>query len=813
MFADIVLPINLPQLLTYGIPLEMQHLLQAGMRAEVSLGKNKVYAGIVTKIHNNKPENYSVKPIKSIIDSEPVVTQKQLEFWQWVGSYYMAAPGEVMSAALPAHLKLMAETRLEWMESLPQDYTWSAEATSVAAAVAFRRVVTITELRELTGSKLFSNILNELLENEAVVINDGLEEAYTPRKEKLIYLAQEYTETTALKALFGLLERAPKQLAILMAYLEIAAKKGYVSQKELSERANVTAANIKTLIDKQIFTVEERNVDRVAMQAVKQTTTIDFTPSQAAAYKELEHQLLQKNTVLLHGVTGSGKTLLYIRKIWECMAAGRQVLMLVPEIGLTTQLVSRLHSFVGEQLGVYHSRFTNNERVEIWEKVRHNKYSVVLGPRSALWLPFRDLGLIIVDEEHDVSYKQKDPAPRFHARDAAVFLASVSDAKVILGSATPAIETLHNAKQGKYGYVWLNERFQGVNMPEIQIIHAKSLEKVRESGVKLLTPELQQAIAETLAQRKQVILFQNKRGYTPFQLCSSCGWVPQCRYCAVSLTYHKTTDKMHCHYCGMKTNVPAVCPSCGGTRIVSRSFGTEKIEEEVQQVFPKAKVARMDMDSMRGRNSLNDLLDKLDKGKTDILVGTQMVVKGLDFPHVNLIGILNADALTGYPDFRVNERAFQLMEQVSGRAGRSDGKGKVIIQAYNTTHQVLQWVKEHDFNACYVHEINFRQQMNYPPFCKIIKIIFKHLDENKAMEAAQLMATALEDYKEVDMKGPAPAVVSRVRNYFLHEIWIKCPKNTQHNAVLKKFLLTQKQIIAAHKGIGNLSITFDVDPY
>jgi len=450
--------------------------------------------------------------------------------------------------------------------------------------------------------------------------------------------------------------------------------------------------------------------------------------------------------------------------------------------------------------------------VEIWEKVRKGAYKVVVGPRSALWLPYSDVGVIIVDEEHDGSYKQKDPAPRFHARDAAIYLASLFDAKVILGSATPSVESLHNVQHHKYAYAAIKDRYQGVKMPAIEIINAKSLETVRQLGVKLLTPELQKAILEALQHRKQVILFQNRRGYAPFQLCTICGWVPQCKNCAVSLTYHKSTDKMHCHYCGLKAAVTLSCPQCGSTKLVSKSFGTEKIEEEVQQIFPNARVARMDVDSMRAKHSMTELLEQLEKRKVDILVGTQMVVKGLDFASVSLVGILSADSLLSYPDFRVNERAFQLMEQVSGRAGRVDGMGRVLIQAYNVQHPVLQWVKDHDVHAFYTQEIRYRELFIYPPFCRLVKITFKHQDEPKAIAAATMLAEALKTYQGIAVQGPGPAIVPRVRNLFLQEIWIKCQKDNKALDALKTFLKEQKQHILGKRGNTNVQMIFDVDP-
>ncbi|XZF13011.1 replication restart helicase PriA [Chitinophagaceae bacterium MMS25-I14] len=812
-FADIILPLNLPQVLTYGVPEQMQGLLQPGMRVEVSLGKNKQYAGIVERLHNDKPEAYQVKPIKKILDEEPVVNTLQLQFWKWITQYYIAAPGEVMQAALPAHLKLMGETRLLWApEHDDVVYEWSNEAFRAVEILEVRKELSVTDLRNITGMRLFAAVLNELLENECVIIDDSLESSYKPKKEKVVMLAEAYHEEPRLIALFDALQRAPKQLELLMAYIQLSRQNGFVRQQDLLERTKATAAQVKSLADKNIFVVTEKDVDRLLYEGEAESRQIDFTPAQQKAYDELQKGLEEKDVALLQGVTGSGKTLLYIHRIKECIAAGRQALFLLPEIALTTQLVGRLRAYFGEELGVYHSRFSNNERVEIWEKVQNGKYKIVVGARSALWLPFNNLGLIVTDEEHDSSYKQKDPAPRFQARDAAIFLASLHHAKVILGSATPSAESLFNAKQGKYAYIKLNERYLGVQMPEIQIVNAASLTKVKQQGIRMLTPELQQAITDTLAQKKQVILFQNRRGYAPFQMCTTCGWVPQCKNCAVTLTYHKATDKLHCHYCGTKTPVVHNCPACGSNQLISKTFGTEKIEEEIQHLFPKARVARMDIDSMRGKQSLPQLLDQLGKQKIDILVGTQMVVKGLDFGTVGLVGILSADSLLSYPDFRVNERAFQLMEQVSGRAGRADGAGKVLIQVYNLQHPVLQWVREHNVTAFYENEIRYREAFGYPPYTRLIKIVFRHKEEPKAVQAAGVMATALQNIEGIAIQGPAPALVARVRNQYIQELWLKCPRDSRVLEHVKSVIKEQRLRIISERGFSGVQIVPDVDP-
>jgi primosomal protein N' (replication factor Y) len=811
-FAEVILPLNLPQTLTYGIPVDIQGKLQEGMRVEVALKGNKFFAGIVQRLHNEQPDAYIVKPIRNILDQAPVVNSFQLRFWEWIAAYYIASPGEVMNVALPAHLKLMSETRVEWAGRLDHDQiVWSDPAFRVVEVLLLKKELTISEIRQITGAGYLPGVLNELIENEVVYLNEGLEPSYRPRTEKVIMLNDSFRSDAALSALFERLQKALKQQELLMAYLSLSKTTPVVLRSALVDKARATPAQLKPLIDKGVFSVEERDVDRLNYVAGEKAGPIVFTDAQQKAYQAIENTFAEKDVCLLQGVTGSGKTLLYIQLIKSCLEQGKQAVFLLPEIGLTTQLVSRLHSYFGEEMGVYHSRFSHNERVEIWEKVRTGKYKVIVGTRSALWLPYTEPGVLIVDEEHDSSYKQQDPSPRFHARDAAIYLAGLYGAKVVLGSATPSVESLYNVQHQKYGFVALQERFMGVKMPDIQIVDARSLDKLYKQGIRMLGPELQDAMAKALADGRQIILFQNKRGYSPFQLCRSCGWVPQCSNCSVALTYHKSTDKLHCHYCGLKTPVLHHCHKCGSADLVSKTFGTQKIEEEVQQLFPKARVDRMDTDTTRGKQQFAQLLDKFQRQQTDILVGTQMVVKGLDFPNVSLVGILSADSLLSYPDFRVNERAFQMMSQVSGRAGRADGAGVVMIQAYNLAHPVLQWIKDHDTRSFYLNEITARQQFSYPPFTRIIKVICRHRHEQKAIDAAAEMAQSLLPVTGITVQGPVPASVARVRNQYVQEVWIKCPRDGQLLQAVKANLKAQRNLSLSKRGFSGVQIIFDVD--
>lgn len=812
LFADVILPLNMPRPLTYGVPLELHDFVRPGMRVEVPLKGNKLYGGIVSRLHHDKPEAYDVKPIRAVIDEEPIISVTQLTFWEWVGGYYMAAPGEVMQAALPAHLKMSGETTVVWA-GVEKSATWSEEAWTVAEALEIKKKLTLADFRALLGAKKWVEILQELLEAEAVWIQDNLETTYKPKKEKVVSLAPDYRGEQALIQLFKSLARAPKQVALLQAYLAYEQRGVPVRQRALLDTAALAPAVLRTMTEKGIFSIEEQTVDRLPCKPEPgNDAPIQLTPAQEAAYIAVRAAQERHAVVLLQGVTGSGKTLLYIERIRECLREGRQALLMLPEIGLTTQLVNRLYAYFGNELGVYHSRFSNNERVEIWEKVRSGRYAVVVGPRSALWLPFGSLGLIIVDEEHDPAYKQKDPAPRFHARDAAIYLGSRYSCPVILGSATPSVESLYNVEQGKYGLVQLTERYQGFPMPTIQLVRSVAGRASKNGRRPLISPELSAAIEGTLKRGNQVILFQNRRGYTPFQLCLVCGWVPQCNQCAVALTYHKSDDMLLCHYCGGRSAIVYTCLSCGSSQLQSKSFGTERVEEEIQALFPPARVARMDVDSMRAKESLPKLLDDLEHGRVDVLVGTQMVVKGLDFARVTLVGILSADSLLSYPDFRVNERAFQLMEQVAGRAGRSDAPGTVLIQTLNPHHPVLSWVQTHDVQAFYRHEIQYRHFFGYPPFSRMIKIVLKHEDERKAIEAATTMSIGLQQIDQLQVQGPVSALVARVRGLYVQEVWLRCPKDAALLRAAKQAAWQLKQSIAAQKGNGKLQILFDVDP-
>lgn len=811
MYADIILPLHLPKALTYGVPLEWQSHIAVGKRVEVNLGRQKLYAGIVRSIHYDKPDSYAVKPIRSVIDEFPVVTESQLAFWDWIAQYYMAPLGDVMQAALPAHLKLMSESLFIWTEAyedVPQGL--SDDAFVIAEALLLRKQITIGEAQQLIQSKSVSAAINEVLESGAAVISEMMEERYKPKLEAFVFLAEAYGEEAALMALFGQLEKKQKQLAVLMSFLHLRKEKAGISLKSLAQKSNATSSQIRNMASKGIFEVKELEVERVADIANNNEKLLALSEVQINAKKEILKEWERHSAVVLQGVTGSGKTHVYIDLIKSIIERGQQALFLLPEIALTTHILSRLRAYFGEELGVYHSKYSNNERIEIWKKVANGRYKVVIGARSAIWLPFQSLGLIIVDEEHDASYKQIDPAPRFHARDAAIFLAHLHQCKILLGSATPTVESLNNVQKQKYGYVALNQRHLGVAMPEIQPVDARNTQAALSP---ILTLDLLSGIQDAVKEGKQVILFQNKRGYAPFLICGSCGFVPQCKNCDVSLTYHKATDKLHCHYCGAKQAPIKHCPQCGNAAITTRTFGTEKIEEDLQRIFPHFKVGRMDWDSMRTKGRQVQLLEEFSSGKIDILVGTQMVVKGLDFDNVALVGILSADSLLSYPDFRVHERAFQMMEQVSGRAGRQDGKGKVLVQTHKPQHPIIQYVIQHDFKSFYQFEIAYRQQFQYPPFVRLIKFIFKHKDQLKVGQGAVSFANqALTQMPDLSILGPTEALVPRVRNQFVFEMIVKLPLDVHYLQQVKIKLFQLSQLIPKEKGMSGLQILIDVDP-
>jgi primosomal protein N' (replication factor Y) len=812
MYAEIIIPLALPKNYTWLVPSQFLDQLRPGCRVEVNLGKNKRYAGIVKRLHEEKPEFFEPKEILSVLDVEPVVYEEQLKLWEWMASYYMCSEGEVMAAALPSHFKLSSETILVFNEEYGDDFSpLDHDEYLVAEALLIKKELKLSEVQQLLDSSHVYPVINQLIGKRVCFVWEALKQGYSPRKESYVVLNPVYHDEEKLSELLNNWTRAPKQMDLLLGYLHLQRTLGEVTKTELLKKTQASDAQLKSLIEKNIVTVEKRSIDR--LRYLPKNIEIDFilSPAQEEALQKLKASFEERSVCLLHGVTSSGKTLLYIRLIEECIKQGRQVLYMLPEIALTSQIIRRLQKHFGGYIGIYHSKFTQNERVEIWNKVKNGEMKVVLGARSSIFLPFTDLGLIICDEEHDTSFKQQDPAPRYHGRDAAVYFSSLFKSPVLLGSATPSLESYQNALNGKYGLVELTQRYGDVQLPSIEMIDTKKLAN-KDGGKVMLSPALVEAISKVVENKRQVILFQNRRGYSPYQVCGVCGWIPQCRYCDVSLTYHKFSNKLICHYCG--TNYPplSTCAACGNHKFVQRNFGTEKIEEMLLEELPDAKTARMDVDTVRGKNAHDLLIQQFEQHRIDILAGTQMVVKGLDFDTVDLVGILDADGLLHFADFRVHERAFQLMEQVSGRAGRKQDTGRVMIQTMQPDHPVLQFVKAHDYKGMYAAEIVNRKQFFYPPFSRLVHLGFRHKMKDVVERAAHHFANSLKNKYGNYLVGPAEPVVGKVRNLYLMELLLKLPRDGKFIAQCKKDILDNIALLHQERSFKTVVVVANVDP-
>ena len=811
-FAEIIIPLALPKNYTWSVPDHLKDQLHVGCRVEVNLGKNKKYAGIVKRIHNEKPDLFEAKDILNLLDAEPVVFEEQLKLWEWIASYYMCSEGEVMAAALPAHFKLSSETILIFNDEYGEDFSaLDHDEYLVAEALLLKKELKLTEVQQVLDSSHVYPVINRLIQKKVCFVWEALKQTYTPKKETFVLLNPGYNNEDKLSELLNNWTRAPKQMELLLSYLHLIRTEGEVTKTSLLKKLNASEAQLKGLVEKEILRLEKRVIDR--LQYLPKDIKIDFelTALQQEVFGKIQDLFTEKQVCLLHGVTSSGKTLVYIKLIEEVIRQGKQVLYMLPEIALTSQIIRRLQKHFGGYIGIYHSKFSQNERVEIWNKVKTGELKIVLGARSSVFLPFQNLGLIICDEEHDTSYKQHDPAPRYNGRDAGIYFASLFGAKTLLGSATPSLESYHNATTGKYGLTELLQRYGDVHLPPIEIIDTKKVVQ-KEKGKVMLSPPLIDSVNEVLARQKQVILFQNRRGYTPYQVCNVCGWIPQCKYCDVSLTYHKFSNKLICHYCGTTYAPLHTCAACGNHNFVQRNFGTEKIEELLLEQFPNAKIARMDIDTVRGKNAHDVLIQQFEQRRIDILVGTQMVVKGLDFDNVDLVGILDADGLLSFADFRVNERAFQLMEQVSGRAGRKEATGKVMIQTIQPFHPVLQLVKEHDFKKLYNEEIEKRKQFFYPPFSRLIHVTFKHKIKEVVEKAALFFADGLKLRYGQYLVGPAEPIINRIRNQHLMELLVKLPRDTKLIAQCKKDMLEQGAVLHQHKSFKSVTVVNNVGP-
>ncbi len=814
-FATVILPIAIRKEYTYSVPSELEDLVRFGVRVEVSFGKNKLYAGIIQEVHEADP-GYKTKPILSVIDEVPVVTQRQLRLWKWISNYYACTLGEVMNAALPSGLKLMGETRII-LSSLYDENEMASSLSDneylIAEALQLQNELRISDVKKILNRKTIYPIIKSLLDKRVIFLYEELKEKFKPKTISCIRFREPYaSDPSTLAKAFDLTARSRKQTEALLAYVQLSKKQEVIRRQEIYNTATgVDAQAVKELEKKGIIEIYHREVSRLGGYEEETVESFQLSNQQEKALTEIRTTFEDKDVLLLHGVTGSGKTRVYIELIQEAIDKGQQVLYLLPEIALTTQIVHRLQKIFGNDIIVYHSRMNNNERVELWKSAQAGK-PILLGARSGMFLPFQNLGLIIVDEEHDPSFKQHEPAPRYNARDTAVVLSALYGAKVVLGTATPSLETYRNATTGKYGLVEMPERFGGLEMPEIVIVDQR--EEMKNSQMHShFTSVLLEELKTTLDRGEQAILFQNRRGYAPTLRCHSCGWHSECVNCDVSLTYHKFSDHLRCHYCGYLTGVPTSCPACGHRHLDLKGFGTEKIEDELKVFLPSAKIGRMDWDTVKGKHAHAKLINDFEEKRIDILVGTQMVTKGLDFDNVSVVGILSADHLIRFPDFRAGERAFQLMIQVSGRAGRKKKRGKVIIQAYEPDHPVIKEVIDNDFKGFVKRESMERKEFLYPPYYRIIKITLKHKKRMVVQQAAEYFGNELKMKFKGRVIGPAEPGVPRVRGFYLMNIVLKLNKDAKDLKSAKDLIWKVRDDLGQTKGFTSVKIIVDVDSY
>ncbi len=815
-YIDVILPLPLGNKFTYSVPDEWAELIQIGMRVIVPFGKKKMYTAIISLIHSNEPTLYQPKEIIYLLDEKPILKYPQLKFWEWISDYYQSYIGDVYQAAVPSGLKLQSETQVRINADFDEEVVMNEKEYKILDALSDGKIKSVNELNQITGLRDTMPVLKTLMEKEAVEISEELTEKYRVKTETYIRLSQEIATEEKLKDIFDELNRAKKQLELLMRYLDLSKflnKKDIreVSKKDLLEKSGASEAVLKGLIDKNILEAYKKEIGRLDLSELKTEDTFPLTDFQQEAFQNINKQFADKQVVLLHGITSSGKTEIYVHLMKKMLAENKQVLYLVPEIALTTQLTSRLKRIFGNKIGIYHSKFSDAERVEIWENLLNNKgYEIIIGVRSSIFLPFRQLGLVIVDEEHETSYKQFDPAPRYHARNAAIVLASMHGAKTLLGTATPAIESYFNAKTGKYGFVKLAQRYKEIELPDILVVDSKETYRKKQMQGHF-TPLLSEKITHALANNEQVILFQNRRGYAPYLECTSCAYVPKCKNCDVSLTVHKFLNKLTCHYCGYTENIPQICPVCNTPKFVNRGFGTEQIEQELQEFFPQARVSRMDLDTTRSKKSYEKIIGNFESGKIDILVGTQMVTKGLDFERVSLVGILNADNMLNFPDFRSNERAFQLMAQVSGRAGRKHKRGTVVLQTSNPAHPVIGQVIRNDYAAMFNTECIERKQFRYPPYYRLIEITLRHRDVKVLDRVSESMAKNMLNVFGNRVVGPNIPLVSRIQNLYIKNILLKLENELSFEKA-KKILQEISDNLLSMPDYKSTRISLDVDP-
>ncbi|RTY73177.1 primosomal protein N' [Flavobacterium sp. LS1R10] len=824
-FAEVILPLSLAKTFTYSVSETEFLYIKKGMRVAVPFGKSKIFTALVIETHQNKPELYDAKEIHQILDEKPIVTEIQIAHWQWIASYYMCAIGDVYRGAMPSALLLESETLISQKTNLFVDTNLlSDDEFLVYEALQQQNSLKIQDIIAILNKKNIFPVIQKLVDKNILVLQEEIQESYKPKLVRYVRLHPKYESNQGLSELLETLKNANKQKEVVMHYFQLSAtqksqgeaeKNGAkpITVKKLVEQANSSSAIVKALIEKEIFEDYFLQEDRVHFNGKIRDEELQLSQAQQAAFEEIKDRFILKEVCLLHGVTSSGKTEIYIKLIEEYLATGKQILYLLPEIALTTQLVGRLRSYFGNKVAVFHSKYNNNERIEVWNQVLQNseKAQVVIGARSALFLPFHNLGFIIVDEEHEQTFKQADPAPRYHARDAAIVLAHSHKAKVLLGSATPSIETYFNAKSDKFGLVEISERFGNVRMPNIELVDLKD-KYFRKKMTGHFSDVLIEEITNALSLGEQVILFQNRRGYSPVIECITCGHVPQCQQCDVSLTYHKHKNQLRCHYCGYTMAKPTHCHECSSVDLTTKGFGTEQIEQELLSIFPNSKIGRMDQDTTRGKFGFEKIIDSFKNREMDILVGTQMLAKGLDFDNVSLVGIMNADNMLYHPDFRAFERSFQMMTQVAGRAGRSQKQGKVIIQTYNPNHNTIQQVTKNDYFGMYNEQLYDRQIYKYPPYFRLIKLTLKQRDFDKLKEGAMWLYQVISQNLNMPVLGPEEPAISRIRNEYIRMIIIKIPQNVSIGNTKRTIqkMLNSFEAVAQFRAI---KVTSNVDFY
>ena len=782
------------------------------MRVAVSFGKSKIYTGLVFNIHNTAPTLYEAKDIHQILDDVPLVNELQLQHWQWISNYYMCSLGDVFRASLPSAFLLESETIILKNEAFTEDSILADDEFLIYEALQHQSQLTVFQIVEILGKKKVMPTVNSLIKKGAISIKEEIYEQYKPKLVKYVRLHVNYNSDDSLNKLLQELSRAKKQREAVLSFFQLSTSKKPIKVKDLEEKANVSSSILKSLVDKNIFEFYHIQTDRIQYKG-NTNDLKSLNEFQEKALLEIKETFKEKDVTLLHGITSSGKTEVYTKLIQEVLDAGKQVLFLLPEIALTTQIITRLQVYFGNQISVFHSKYSMNERVEVWNNVLENKQKaqIILGARSSIFLPFSNLGLIIVDEEHETSYKQFEPSPRYNARDAAIVLAKFHKAKILLGSATPSLESFFNAQQNKYGFVELNRRFGNIQLPKIQLIDVKEKQKKKEMKGHF-SDQMLKLIQEALDEREQIILFQNRRGFSPVVECKTCGVSPQCPNCDVSLTYHKFKHELRCHYCNYQRAMPNSCGACGSNTLDTKGFGTEQIELELKELFPDFKIGRMDLDTTRGKFGYQKIIGAFEAREIDILVGTQMLSKGLDFDNVSLVGILNADSMLNFPDFRAHERAYQMMVQVSGRSGRSKKQGNVAIQTYNPYHQILQQVSITAYTEMYKEQLQERWQYKYPPYYRLIKITLKHKDYNKVDSGINWLFKAFYNSFGEHVLGPTAPAVGRIRNQYIKNVVIKIPPK-QSLANTKNQVTKIKNTFEAVKDFRPIRFIIDVDAY